>query len=151
MDSSIIVQIAIFFGGILVAVIGFFIKRRFFSKPDKNSFSPSVHVARLVSDGSFYATIQNVGNEAIKNLHITMNRQSAGKTDSRSVTRFFNANESPVLASGHNCDFLNISETKKMASIPQTSEDNKIVFIVEGSGVNSNKTLRKEFAITISK
>lgn len=151
METGTTVQITIFFVSILVAITGFFIKRKVYSKPDKNSFTPAVHVARLVSDGVLYATIQNVGNEPIKNLHITMNRQAGGKTDSRSVTRFFNANENPVLATGHSCDFLNISETKKMASIPQTSEDNKMLFIVDASGVNSNTGLRKEFPVTIRK
>ena len=143
--------IAIFFLGIFVAIVGFFIKRRFFSKAPKQSFAPIIHVSPFIQSDSLYAEIVNVGNDPLKNLIIKISWLQNGTRQHRTIDSFFNPNEDPIVSYSHNCTFLNTNEKKKMTHLPKYSDDGAITFKVQGQGVNSDITIDVTFSISNEK
>lgn len=143
--------VAIFLLGIIVAIIGFIIRRYFFLDPPKNSFTPNIHVDSLTQRNTLYAQIINFGNDPIKKMLIMIEWLQDGKKQQRKIDRFFGPTEDPVLSYSHGCEFLDINEKKKMASIPKYSDDGKVIFIVEGEGVNGEKKYKESFVINNEK
>lgn len=147
MSPESIKDLAIFFSGTTVTIIGFLIKRRFFSRAPKQSFSPTIHVSSMTQSDSLYPEIHNVGNDPLKNLSVAIEWLQDGTRQHRAINRFFNPEQNPVVTSGHNCSFLNANEKKKMASIPKYSDDGNITFTVQGQGVNSGIHINESFTI----
>jgi len=141
------VSIAIFFLGIITAIIGFFIQRRFFSKAPKQSFKPTIHISSLTQDDSLYAEIYNVGNDPVTDLSVSTTWLQDGVQQPRTIYSFFNPEKNAVFASHHNCTFLNANEKKKMANLPKYSDDGFITFFVTGRGVNSDTAIDEKFTI----
>lgn len=146
-QQPVLASITIFFLGVLVTIVGFFIQRRFFSRAPRQSFKPTLHVSPFSQDNSLYAELNNIGNDPVKNLAVEISWLQDGTLQSRPINRFFNYDENPVFSGGHDCTFLNASEKKKMASIPKYSDDGVVTFKVTGLGVNSGAIINDTFLI----
>mgnify|MGYP005870766885 CR=1 FL=1 len=140
------VGIATFFLGIIITNIGFFIQRRFFSKAPKQSFTPAINVSPITQRNRFYAEINNVGNDPLESLSVSIAWLKDGEQQKKAIDRFFNPVQNPITESSHNCTFLDVKEKKIMTGLPN-SDDGNITFTVQCRGINSRISINKSFTI----